>query len=48
MNLMYGRTDNEPNQFEERSRLDSTIDPLNLVHKPNELNLKRKLSSLTK
>ncbi|KEH40145.1 hypothetical protein MTR_1g022280 [Medicago truncatula] len=41
------RADNEPNQLEQNSRLDSTIDLLNLVHEPNELNLSSKLSLLT-
>lgn len=34
-----GRADNEPNQLEKSSRFDSIIDPLNLVHELNELNL---------
>ena len=33
------RADNEPNQLENSSRLDSIIDLLNLVHEPNESNL---------
>ena len=33
------RADNEPNQLENSSRLDSTIESLNLVHEPNESNL---------
>jgi len=36
----------EPNQLEFSSKLDSTIDSLNLVHEPNEPNLNWKLSTL--
>jgi len=33
---------NDPNQLENSSELDSTINSLNLVHEPNELNLSSK------
>jgi hypothetical protein len=42
------RAGNEPNQPEYSSKLDSTIDSLNLVHEPNEPNLSWKLSSSIK
>jgi len=32
------RAGNEPNQLDNSSELDSTINSLNLVHEPNELN----------
>ena len=32
------RAGNEPNQHDNSSELDSTINSLNLVHEPNELN----------
>jgi len=37
--FVVNRVDNEPNQFEYSSRFDSTINALNLVREPNELNL---------
>ena len=37
--ILKNRGGNEPNQLEQSSRLDSTIDSLNLVHEPNEPNL---------
>jgi len=43
-----GRVGNEPNQLKNCSRLDSVINSLNLVHKPNESNLSSKLSSSNK
>jgi len=39
---------NEPNQFENSSKLDSVIDSLNLVHETNESNLSQILSSTNK
>jgi len=45
---MVHRAGNEPNQLDNSSKLDSTINSLNLVHEPNELNLSWKLSSLNK
>ena len=47
-NYLVGRADNELNQLENSSRLDSIIDSLNLVHEPNKSNLSWKLSSLNK
>jgi hypothetical protein len=37
--ILHGRAGNEPNQLDNSSELDSTINSLNLVHEPNELNL---------
>jgi len=45
---VVGRAGNELNQLENSLKLDSTINSLNLVHEPNELNLSLKWSSLTK
>ncbi|KEH24848.1 hypothetical protein MTR_6g007185 [Medicago truncatula] len=35
----YVRADNEPNQLDNCSKLDLTINSLNFVHEPNEPNL---------
>jgi hypothetical protein len=37
--MLSARADNEPNQLENNSILDSINDSLNLVHEPNEPNL---------
>jgi len=37
--LVEIKADNEPNHLDNSSELDSTINSLNLVHEPNELNL---------
>jgi len=42
------KADNEPNQLDNSSKLDLTINLLNMVHEPNELNLHCKLSLLNK
>ena len=46
--IHQNRADNEPNQLENSSRLDSIINSLNLVHEPNDPNFSSKLSSVNK